>query len=158
MFETKPDIDKVIFEHIKTSRKCPNSSYTYDNYGFTFILDEEKYLAIGENNFSSLINFNKLNKVEIGLNKFKYYIKKNIDLIKTLNTSLDKKNENWFWTIDCSNVNSLYKLSKIVSIITTLYNESKLTGCQKIKFVGVNKMYGYYINWKLYGFNLNYTF
>jgi hypothetical protein len=150
--------NKLIFDHIKTSRKCPNTSYTYDKYGFIFILDEESYLSNGKNNFTSIINFDKLDEVTIGLNKFKYYIKKNIDLIKTLNTSLDKKNETWSWTIDCSNVNSLYKLSKIVSIIHTLYNEGKLTQCKEIKFIELNKMYGYYINWKLYGFNLKYTF
>jgi hypothetical protein len=144
--------DITIFNHTKNSYKCPNTDYTYINLGFSFIIDDNQYLKTGDNTFISLLNFSKLNT-----SQFVYYVKKNIKLIKILNSILDKNKCEWSWKIDCSNINSFSKLNKLVSVINKLYQDDILINCININFVRLHKIYTYYLSFYFYKFNITYN-
>jgi hypothetical protein len=144
--------DIIIFNHIKNSYKCPNTDYTYSNLGFSFIVDEKQYLKTGENNFTTLLDFSKLNT-----SRFVYYVKKNIQVIKVLNSSLNKTNCDWTWKIDCSNINSVSQLRKLVDVINKLYLDGILINCININFVGLHSIYTYYVSFYFNKLNITYN-
>jgi hypothetical protein len=164
-----PDTSHIILNHILSSYKIPISSYTYDNFGFTFNLDKEKYITDTKPEFITLINFNKFSNNKYYTDKFIYYIKNNIKILKILNISLNinnskienskienSKNEKWKWTIDCSNINSIYKLNKLLSLIITIYNKSDLNNCQEIHMIAMNSIYKYITEFRLHMINLKF--
>jgi hypothetical protein len=144
--------DIIIFNHIKNSYKCPNTDYTYSNLGFSFIIDEKQYLNTGDNNFTTLLDFSKLNT-----SRFVYYVKKNIQVINVLNSSLDKTNCMWTWKIDSSTIKSLSQLNKLVSVIKKLYLDDILSNCSNINFVGLHSIYKYYISFYFSKLNITCT-